>query len=203
MGHAISEVLPFAIGVAISPVPIIAVILVLFSARANANGPAFLVGWVLGVAIVSVAVYLLADAGNASETDSGGSDTTFWIKLVVGILLVLLGIRNWRTQSDDVEKKPPKWMASIDSLTPVKAGGLALLLLLLPTIAFASVLVSGNAPSIPSSGEPALFVTMSRYASGVPTVRTAVMVHVRFPCAACDSGLMRIDLMLVCARGVN
>ncbi len=44
MGSAISEVLPFAIGVAISPVPIIAVILVLFSARARVNGPVFTLG---------------------------------------------------------------------------------------------------------------------------------------------------------------
>ena len=36
MGQGISEVLPFAVGVAISPVPIIAVILVLFSSRARA-----------------------------------------------------------------------------------------------------------------------------------------------------------------------
>ena len=31
---------PFAIGIAISPVPIIAVILMLFSSRARINGPA-------------------------------------------------------------------------------------------------------------------------------------------------------------------
>ena len=35
MGKGISEVLPFAIGVAISPLPIIAVILMLFSRRAQ------------------------------------------------------------------------------------------------------------------------------------------------------------------------
>jgi Sap, sulfolipid-1-addressing protein len=64
MGSAISEVFPFAVGVAISPIPIIAVILVLFSARARVNGPAFLLGWVVGVAVVSVAVYYLADAGD-------------------------------------------------------------------------------------------------------------------------------------------
>ena len=43
-GSGISEVLPFAIGVAISPIPIIAVILMLFSNRAKVNGPAFLLG---------------------------------------------------------------------------------------------------------------------------------------------------------------
>jgi hypothetical protein len=50
MGQAISEVLPFAIGVAISPVPIIAVIVVFFSGRAKVNGPAFLAGSLVGVA---------------------------------------------------------------------------------------------------------------------------------------------------------
>ena len=53
MGKAISEVLPFAIGVAISPVPIIAVILVLFSTRARVNGPVFALGWIVGVAVIS------------------------------------------------------------------------------------------------------------------------------------------------------
>jgi len=53
MGQAISEVLTFAVGVAISPMPIIAVILMLFSQRAKVNGPAFLLGWVLALAVVS------------------------------------------------------------------------------------------------------------------------------------------------------
>ena len=126
MGHAISEVLPFAIGVAISPVPIIAVILVLFSSRARVNGPVFLTGWVVGVAAVSIIVYLLADGSDAS-TDDTASDTVSWIKLVLGVLLVALAVRNWRKQSGG-DLTPPKWMASIDSLTPPKAGGLALLL---------------------------------------------------------------------------
>ena len=53
MAQGISEVLTFAIGVAISPVPIIAVILMLFSGRATVNGPMFLAGWVVALAVVS------------------------------------------------------------------------------------------------------------------------------------------------------
>ena len=53
MGQGISEVLTFAVGVAISPVPIIAVILMLFSARARVNGPMFLLGWVFALGAVS------------------------------------------------------------------------------------------------------------------------------------------------------
>ena len=63
MGSAISSILPQAIGVAISPVPIIAVILILFSQRARSNGPAFLVGWVLALAVVGSIVLILANLG--------------------------------------------------------------------------------------------------------------------------------------------
>ena len=44
MGEAIGQTLPLAVGVALSPVPIIASILMLVTPRARANGPAFVVG---------------------------------------------------------------------------------------------------------------------------------------------------------------
>jgi len=87
MGRAISEVLPYAIGVAISPIPIIAVILMLFSQRAKVNGPVFLLGWVIGLSVVTAVVYAIAHAANAA-TDSTASDTVSWIKVGVGLVLV-------------------------------------------------------------------------------------------------------------------
>ena len=128
MGRAISEVLPFAIGVAISPVPIIAVILVLLSTRARVNGPVFLLGWSAGVALVSVVVYLVADAGDVG-TDHDASDRSYWIKLGLGILLVFLAGRGWRKRPAPGEAPAaPKWMTAIDTLTPARAGGVAVLL---------------------------------------------------------------------------
>jgi hypothetical protein len=50
MAQGTGEVLPFAIGVAISPVPVIAVILMLLSGRAKVNGPMFLADWVVALA---------------------------------------------------------------------------------------------------------------------------------------------------------
>ena len=72
MGNVIGDILPLAIGVAISPVPIIAVILMLFSARARTNGPAFLAGWIAGLAVVGAVVLALSDSGDLSG-DSGPS----------------------------------------------------------------------------------------------------------------------------------
>ncbi len=128
MGQGISEILTFAVGVAISPVPIIAVILMLFSQRARVNGPAFLLGWVVALGAVSAAVYAVSDASNAS-TSSTASDTISWGKIALGVLLVLLAARTWRQQPAPGEEAPmPKWMSGIDSLTAGKALGLGLLL---------------------------------------------------------------------------
>ena len=51
MGSTLGELLPLAIGIALSPVPIVAQILMLFGKRARSNGPAFMLGWVLALAI--------------------------------------------------------------------------------------------------------------------------------------------------------
>ena len=128
MGQGISEVLTFAVGVAISPVPIIAVTLMLFSRRARVNGPMFLLGWVLALAIVSGVAYTLADQGDAA-TSNTTTDTIAWGKIVFGTLFLLLAARNWRSRpAPGAEPKMPKWMAGIDALTPPKALGLGLLL---------------------------------------------------------------------------
>jgi Sap, sulfolipid-1-addressing protein len=176
MGSAISEVLPFAVGVAISPAGIIAVILVLISARARINGPVFLLGWVVGVAIVSTVIYLLADAG---DVGSGGSasDTSYWLKLAVGILLVLLAFRDWRKRPAAGEAvDQPKWMSAIDTLTPVKTGGLAVLLAALNPKNLALSLAAGTSlAQAGASGSEAtvglvVFVVVASVTVAVPVV---------------------------------
>src|SRR4051794_38934354 len=67
MGEAVGQVLSFGVGVALSPVPIIAVVLMLATPRGRVNGPAFLAGWVVGLAVVGTVVLLLASGGNASQ----------------------------------------------------------------------------------------------------------------------------------------
>ena len=121
MTQGISSVLTFAVGVAVSPVPIIAVILMLFSRRARVNGPLFLLGWVLALSVVSGVVYVIADDGGAS-TSSTASDTILWGKVVLGVVLLLLAVRKWRSRPAPGEApEMPKWMSTIDSMAPGKA----------------------------------------------------------------------------------
>jgi threonine/homoserine/homoserine lactone efflux protein len=121
MADVAGEILAFAVGIAISPIPIIAVILMLFSARARINGPAFLLGWVAGITAVMVIVLVVANAGDVS-TDSDASNASGWLKLVLGLVLVVLGFRQLRNRPAPGEQAAmPAWMTAIDSFTPVKA----------------------------------------------------------------------------------
>ena len=121
IGPSIADVLPLAVGVLVSPIPIIAVILMLFSPRARSNGPAFLVGWIVGLGVVSAIVYAISNGADVSGS-SGASDGTSVVKMVLGGVLVLMGFRHWRKRPAHGEAAPmPKWMGALDSVTPVRA----------------------------------------------------------------------------------
>jgi hypothetical protein len=92
MGDAIGAVLPLAIGVALSPLPVIAVVLMLTTGRARVNGPAFVLCWLGGLAVVGAVVLLIS--GGAGASASGGPATwVSWVKVLLGVLLVLVAVR--------------------------------------------------------------------------------------------------------------
>src|SRR4051812_14370592 len=120
MGQAIGDLLPSAIGVALSPIPIIAVILILATPKARSNGPAFALGWVLGLIIVSVIVLLVA--GGADDADSATSNTVDIVKLAIGILFLLLAAKQWKGRPQPGEDATmPKFMAAMDQFAPGKS----------------------------------------------------------------------------------
>jgi threonine/homoserine/homoserine lactone efflux protein len=128
MGEAIGNTLPMAVGVAISPVPIIAIVLMLGTPRARSTGPAFAFGWLVGLAVVGVVVLLLA-SGNAAGDDGSPAAWTSALKLVFGCLFLLIAARTWRARPvPGQEAQMPKWMQAIDTFTPGKALGAGLLL---------------------------------------------------------------------------
>ena len=125
MGKAIGGSLPLAVGIALSPIPIIAVVLMLTSHRAKVNGPAFVAGWLLGLGIVGAIVLSLAGPAGASKSGSPAAWVS-WIKIVLGVLLLLVAARQFRSRPHgDEQAQMPKWMTTIDKTTPVAAVGLA------------------------------------------------------------------------------
>lgn len=125
MSATFGEVLGLAVGVAISPVPIIAVILMLFSKSATVNSLSFLAGWVIGLLGVGVVVL----ASGLSSSDGAPSTASGWIKVLIGVLLLALGVKQWRSRPAPGDTAPvPAWMATIDGFTPVKSFGVGVLL---------------------------------------------------------------------------
>jgi|SRR4051794_10806170 len=128
MGSVIGDILPSALGVAISPVPIIAVILMLLAPHARAASVAYLVGWVVGITVVVVVVTLVVDPVDSSEPDDPSTFSAV-LKLVLGVVFLLLAARSWRHRPrPGQEATMPSWMGAIATVTPVKALGLGLLL---------------------------------------------------------------------------
>lgn len=114
MGEAIGATLGFAMGIAVSPVPVAAVILMLFSGRARSNSVGFAIAWVVGIATVLVVTFLIPGLG----ADQGSpSQTTGYVKLALGVALALLAVRVWRRRPGPGEEPhTPGWMARIDDM---------------------------------------------------------------------------------------
>ena len=128
MGSVIGEILPLAIGIAISPIPIIAAILMLLSPKAKGTSIGFLLGWVVGI-VVAVTVFTLL----SSVIPAGDADASTPIRGVIQILLgaglLLLALRQWRSRPKPGEEAVlPKWMSAIDTMNAGKGFGLGFLL---------------------------------------------------------------------------
>src|SRR4029079_7268469 len=78
VADAIGQVLAFAVVVSLSPIPIIAVVLMLGTPRARVNGPAFLLGWVLGLSIVGTIALVVI--GSVGATDDAAPAT--WVSVL-------------------------------------------------------------------------------------------------------------------------
>jgi hypothetical protein len=121
MGGAIGEMLPLAIGIAISPLAIVAVILILTTPQARTNGPAFLGGWLLALAVVGGVALVATDAADSADS-SGPRTIVALVKIGLGVVLFFLAWRGFRNRPKPGEDAPlPKWMAALDRFTPVRS----------------------------------------------------------------------------------
>jgi threonine/homoserine/homoserine lactone efflux protein len=181
MNQAIGQILPLALVVALSPVPIIAIVLMLATPRARANGVAFLIGWLAGLTIVGVIVLLVSGAIDPSD-DDGPATWVSVLVLVLGLALVALAFKQWRGRPRGDEEAPlPKWMTTIDSFKPLKALGLGVLLssvnpknLMLTVAASAAIAGTGIDPGQETIAL-AIFVLIGTLGVGVPVVMYLVL----------------------------
>ena len=193
MSDAFGQMLPFALVIALSPIPIVAVIAMLFSRHAIGNGIAFLIGWVVGVAGGLALLTALADAGGLLGPGDDPSTTVVVIRFLLGVLLLGAAVKKWRGRprpGDAVEM--PGWMARIDGIGLFGAFGLAVVLggvnpkNLLMNVAAAAVLASEGLGGADQAVAIALYTAVAS---------SSVMLAVGYRVLAGERGAMTLERM--------
>jgi threonine/homoserine/homoserine lactone efflux protein len=125
LGPTIASLLPAAVAVALSPIPIVAIVVVLGTRRGRVNGVVFALGWIIGLTAVSALVVGLL--GGADRADSGPATAASLVQAVLGLLLLVLAARKWRSRPrGDAEPEMPAWMDTVEHLQPLRALALGL-----------------------------------------------------------------------------
>ena len=119
------ELVLIGVAIALDPLPLTGFIVVLPSERGVRKGAAFVFGWLVSLAIV-VTVTVLATGNNPPKPSTAPSLASLAVKTAIGAVLVVIAVRHRRKMGQPKKpKKPPKWQASVDSMSPWFAMGLA------------------------------------------------------------------------------
>lgn len=155
---AVLTALPLALALLLAALPVVLVPVALAAKRPPGVARAFLAGWFLGILLVGGVVIALIDV---LVLPSGNSIWFAYAKIVIGLLLVLLGLKRW-TDRRESDPEPPGWLAGAESMTAGKAFGLALLLATLNpknvVIVVAAATAIGEATPVPAQQIVALLV---------------------------------------------
>jgi hypothetical protein len=108
--------------IALDPLPLTAFLVVLPSRRGVRKGAAFTFGWLASLAIV-VTVTVLATGNNPPKPNTAPSLASLAVRIAIGAGLVAIAIRQRRREGRP--KKPPKWQAHVDGMSPWFAMALA------------------------------------------------------------------------------
>jgi threonine/homoserine/homoserine lactone efflux protein len=120
LADAIGKMLPAIMAIALTPIQIVAVVVVLGGPQGRAGGFAFLTGWLVALgALVTVAILLVDKLGESGRTPT---PLLHWLQLAAGLLLLVMAIRLWRKRKmNDEEPATPKWLTSLGEARPVRA----------------------------------------------------------------------------------
>lgn len=176
------EMLALAGGIAFSPIPIAAVILILMTPQGRRNSLAFVIGWLLGLSALLLSVILVV-----GRIDAAGGPRFPWIgpslQVLFGLFLWSLAFRIWRSRPRSEEsEKTPVWMEKLDQFGWAKSLSLAVVLGVanlknLPITVQAGILVSRG----PEWGGGRCWLILLFLAVGLLGVGAPLVVAALFP----------------------
>jgi threonine/homoserine/homoserine lactone efflux protein len=119
----LTELIPLALVVALSPLSIIPAVLVLHTPRPRPTGLAFLAGWLIGLAGLTV---IFLEISNLVVDLNQPPRWASWVRIVVGAALVFFGVYRWLMRKRS--SHTPGWIQKLSKLTPARAGATAVAL---------------------------------------------------------------------------
>ena len=131
MLSALGQLLPIALAVAVSSVPITLTILILLSPKRNQVAIPFLIGWVVGMALVVVVAALGANALPVRSIRTAQKAIGI-AEVVVGAGVLVLAVHSWRRAARGPTVPRSKWLDRVERMGPATALGLAFVLNLRP-----------------------------------------------------------------------
>ena len=172
----LTELIPLALVVALSPLSIIPAVLVLHTPKPRPTGLSFLAGWLIGLTVLTVVFLQVSSlAGGRGDKPPGWAS---WLRIVVGVALIAFGVYRWLTRGKSAHT--PKWMQGLGKLTPLRAGAAAMALTVVnPKVLFICA-AAGLAIGTAGSDSPhqwlgvAWFVVVSGSTVALPILAYAV-----------------------------
>jgi hypothetical protein len=128
MTKALTDIIPFAVGVALSPLPVAALLLMLLSEHETVNGRAYVLGWIGAVGGLASATVLAHVSFEPSHPPVAVRAAELAIGLILVAGAVLAWIRRPRTAADP---RPARWLSATDAISQRGAAALAVALALL------------------------------------------------------------------------
>jgi threonine/homoserine/homoserine lactone efflux protein len=122
-GSELTEMIPLALVITLSPVSIIPAVLVLLGPGGKASGLAYLFGWLVGLcALTAVFVGVSGLIGDFGHPPKWAS----WARIVIGSALIAFGV--WRWVRRNRVAPSPAWMRALSNAMPARAAGTGVLL---------------------------------------------------------------------------
>ncbi len=177
---AFGTLLPIALAVAVSSVPITLTILILLSPKRNRLAIPFLIGWVVGMAVVVVVSSIGANALPIRSIRT--SQKAIGIaEIIVGAGLLVIAVFTWRRAAKGPAERPSRLLDSVDRLGPVTALGLAFVLNLRPKGLLLGVAAGLAIAGARLTGTDAVIVTLVYLALATSSVTVPIIATLVSP----------------------
>lgn len=176
----LGELTALAAVVALSPFTVLpAVALVVHSDRPRPVGLAFIAGWLVGKAAITVAFLQVPQL--VHKLDGPAPSWTGWLRIGLGLLALVGGVIYWRRSQSKTDS--PRWAARIKRITPLSAAATGVVLTVINIKVVAACAAAGyiigssplNAAGI--AGAVTYFTLVGGSTAAVPILGYAIWTH--------------------------